>query len=237
VNEYGFIETPYSPVYRELPLDDEQLIGQITREESPLRAAGIDPGRDVIDEAVLKSCGSSSRARADRAVRQHENRYLSADEEDRYLIAQANAPLDEFHRFATDRVSARHHQRFLVSPIERIDYMDVAPRQIVGISAALIPFLEHDDANRALMGSNMQRQAVPLLKPDIPIVSTGVEHQAAKDSGQVLLAAEDGEVLSVTGDQIVVRGESGIRTYRLRKYNRSNQSTCIDQRPVVQKGR
>ncbi|HMM28460.1 MAG TPA: DNA-directed RNA polymerase subunit beta [Aggregatilineaceae bacterium] len=238
VNEYGFIETPYRPVYRELPLDDEQLIGQITREEiTPESGKGSIPAGTVIDEAVLKKLRKFGVERVPIVpFVSSENRYLSADEEDRYMIAQANAPLDEFHRFATDRVSARHHQRFLVSPIERIDYMDVAPRQIVGISAALIPFLEHDDANRALMGSNMQRQAVPLLKPDIPIVSTGVEHQAAKDSGQVLLAAEDGEVLSVTGDQIVVRGESGIRTYRLRKYNRSNQSTCIDQRPVVQKG-
>jgi len=238
VNEYGFIETPYRLVYRELPLDDEQLIGQITREEIiPESGKGSIPSGTVIDEAVIKKLRKFGIERVPIVpFVSSENRYLSADEEDRYMIAQANAPLDDLHHFATDRVSARYHQRFLVSPIERIDYMDVAPRQIVGISAALIPFLEHDDANRALMGSNMQRQAVPLLKPDIPIVSTGVEHQAAKDSGQVLLAAEDGEVLSVTGDQIVVRGESGIRTYRLRKYNRSNQSTCIDQRPVVQKG-
>jgi DNA-directed RNA polymerase beta subunit len=115
--------------------------------------------------------------------------------------------------------------------------MDVAPRQIVGISAALIPFLEHDDANRALMGSNMQRQAVPLLQPDVPIVSTGMENQAAYDSGQVLVADEDGEVISVQGDRITVRNDQGEeRIYRLRKYNRSNQSTCIDQRPVVYKG-
>jgi DNA-directed RNA polymerase subunit beta len=115
--------------------------------------------------------------------------------------------------------------------------MDVAPRQIVGISAALIPFLEHDDANRALMGSNMQRQAVPLLQPDVPIVSTGMERQAAYDSGQVLVADVDGEAISVQGDRIVIRTTSGEdRTYRLRKYNRSNQSTCVDQRPIISKG-
>jgi DNA-directed RNA polymerase subunit beta len=114
--------------------------------------------------------------------------------------------------------------------------MDVAPRQIVGVSAALIPFLEHDDANRALMGSNMQRQAVPLLQPHVPIVSTGMELQAARNSGQVVQAKEAGEVASVTGDQVVVIGGDGPRTYKLRKYNRSNQSTCIDQRPVVVKG-
>jgi len=120
--------------------------------------------------------------------------------------------------------------------VQRIDYIDVAPRQIVGISAALIPFLDHDDANRALMGSNMQRQAVPLLQPDVPIVSTGMEQQAALNSGQIAVAKEDGEVVNVTGEAIVVIGESGPLTYNLRKYNRSNQSTCIDQRPIVVKG-
>src|SRR5690606_3231826 len=128
-------------------------------------------------------------------------------------------------------------QKFLIVPSSRIDYMDVAPRQIVGISAALIPFLEHDDANRALMGSNMQRQAVPLLRPDVPIVSTGMEGQAAYDSGQVLVSEVDGEVISVQGDRIIIRQPSGDETvYRLRKYNRSNQSTCIDQHPIVTKG-
>jgi len=238
VNEYGFIETPYRPVYREMAIDDSRLIDRIVREDIvDAKDKVVVEAGTVIDEEVLKKLRKAGVERVPIVpFVSDETKYLSADEEDRYTIAQANAPLDEFHHFATDRVSARHHQRFLVAPTLRVDYMDVAPRQIVGISAALIPFLEHDDANRALMGSNMQRQAVPLLKPDIPIVSTGVEHQAAKDSGQVLLAAEDGEVISVTGDRIVIRGESGVRTYHLRKYNRSNQSTCIDQRPVVQKG-
>ena len=238
VNEYGFIETPYRPVYREMGLDDERLIGRIIREDIPDEndEVRLEAGT-LIDQDVLKTLNKLGIKRVPvMPFVSDEYEYLSADEEDRHTIAQANAPLDKNHHFVNDRVSARQHQRFLVAPITRVDYMDVAPRQIVGISAALIPFLEHDDANRALMGSNMQRQAVPLLKPDIPIVSTGVEDQAAKDSGQVLLAAEDGEVLSVTGDHIVVRGEQGIRTYRLRKYDRSNQSTCIDQRPVVQKG-
>jgi DNA-directed RNA polymerase subunit beta len=238
VNEYGFIETPYRPVYREMMLDDERLIGRIVREDIETEdGETVVPAGTVIDESVRETLQQLGVQRVPiMPYVSTEYEYLSADEEDRHLIAQANAPLDENHHFLNDRVSARQYQRFLVAPITRVDYMDVAPRQIVGISAALIPFLEHDDANRALMGSNMQRQAVPLLKPDVPIVSTGMESQAAKDSGQVLLASEDGEVLSVTGDQIVVRGESGIKTYRLRKYNRSNQSTCIDQRPVVQKG-
>ena len=110
--------------------------------------------------------------------------------------------------------------------------MDVAPHQVVGISAALIPFLEHDDANRALMGSNMQAQAVPLVRPEIPLVSTGMEYHAALDSGQVVVAEADGEITSVTGNTITVKERGGMHTYQLRKYQRSNQSTCIDQRPA-----
>jgi DNA-directed RNA polymerase subunit beta len=163
--------------------------------------------------------------------------YLSADVEDRYVLAQANTPLDEKMEFVNPRVSSRSHSSFVFSLPENIDYMDVAPHQIVGISAALIPFLEHDDANRALMGSNMQAQAVPLLKPDVPQVSTGMEFDAARDSGQVVVAEEDGEVVSVTGKSIVIRAKDGkLHTYQLRKYDRSNQSTCIDQHPAVVKG-
>src|SRR5690606_9994901 len=162
--------------------------------------------------------------------------YMSADEEDHYTIAQANAKIDERGQFVDARVSSRRNQQFRFTSVQRVDFMDVAPRQIVGVSAALIPFLEHDDANRALMGSNMQRQAVPLLQPDVPVVSTGMELQAAHNTGQVVLASAPGEVISVTGDRVVVMEEEGPHTYTLRKYNRSNQSTCIDQRPIVVKG-
>src|SRR5690606_16423581 len=118
------------------------------------------------------------------------------DEEDHFTIAQANAKIDERGQFSAARVSSRRNQQFRFTSVQRIDFMDVAPRQIVGVSAALIPFLEHDDANRALMGSNMQRQAVPLLQPDVPVVSTGMEEQAALNSGQVVLADVVGEVVS-----------------------------------------
>jgi DNA-directed RNA polymerase subunit beta len=238
VNEYGFIETPYRRVYRELPSGDQRLLNRILREDVQHPKSGdVIPAGTVIDQTVLRQLGTMGLSVIPiRPYVSREIEYLSADSEDRYTIAQANAILDAQEQFVNDKVSARHMQRFLVASRDRIDYMDVAPRQIVGISAALIPFLEHDDANRALMGSNMQRQAVPLLSPDIPVVSTGVERQAAYDSGQVLVSDYTGEVISVTGDQIVVRGDNGIRTYRLRKYNRSNQSTCIDQRPVVRKG-
>jgi DNA-directed RNA polymerase subunit beta len=165
-----------------------------------------------------------------------EMEYLSADVEDRFVIAQANTPIDENMEFVRRRVSSRYHSSFIFANTNQIDYMDVAPHQIVGISAALIPFLEHDDANRALMGSNMQAQAVPLLRPDVPQVSTGMEYHAAMDSGQVVIAEDDGEVVSVTGSHIKIRSSNGEKTYTLRKYQRSNQSTCIDQRPAVVKG-
>ncbi len=163
--------------------------------------------------------------------------YLSADEEDRYAIAQANAPTDGHGHFIESRVSIRRQQKFLFELPDQIEYMDVSPKQIVSVSAALIPFLEHDDANRALMGSNMQRQAVPLLRPEAPLVGTGIERQAAVDSGQVAVALHPGEVIMAASDQVIVlEGDGTRRVYRLRKYQRSNQSTCIDQRPVVQKG-
>ena len=165
-----------------------------------------------------------------------ETEYLSADVEDRFVIAQANTPLNEFNEFIRTSISSRHYSDFIFATSDNIDYMDVAPHQIVGISAALIPFLEHDDANRALMGSNMQAQAVPLLNPDIPAVSTGMEYHAAMDSGQVVIAEEDGEITSVTGNRIVVHNPKADHIYQLRKYQRSNQSTCIDQRPAVVKG-
>ena len=238
VNEYGFIETPYRKVYRELLLSDERVLGRALREDFALPKGNkvIEAGT-VVDAALITKLQKAGVERVSVVpFVSDEIGYLSADTEDRFTIAQANAQLGEANEFVNERVSARQHQRFLVASRSRIDYMDVAPRQIVGISAALIPFLEHDDANRALMGSNMQRQAVPLLQPDVPIVSTGVERQAAYDSGQVLVSDVSGEVISVQGDQIVVRIEDGVRTFRLRKYNRSNQSTCIDQRPVVKKG-
>jgi DNA-directed RNA polymerase subunit beta len=238
VNEYGFIETPYRRVVSELQPSDPWLLHRILREDVMKGDKKIAEKGQFVDDDLLKTL---SKAKVD-SIKvapfiTDEIEYLSADEEDNHTIAQANAQLDEYRNLIGDRVSARENQRFRFVPVWRVNYIDVAPRQIVGISAALIPFLEHDDANRALMGSNMQRQAVPLLKPDVPIVSTGMEAQAARDSGQVVVADQDGEVVSVSGDQIVVRTTSNDeRIYRLRKYQRSNQSTCIDQKPVVIKG-
>jgi len=174
----------------------------------------------------------------------NEIEYLSAIEEGQYVIAQANTPLDNEGRFVDDLVSCRHKNEFALSSPDRIDYMDIAPSQIVSVAASLIPFLEHDDANRALMGSNMQRQAVPCLRPDKPVVGTGVERTAAVDSGTVVKALRGGVVDYVDASRIVVRvnddetaaGEVGVDIYTLTKYMRSNQNTNINQRPLVKVG-
>ena len=238
VNKYGFIETPYRRVLNKLAVS-EALVNH------DAFAAVADPGTGevIVGQGETITADHVAQMReagiAEVAVKPFltdEVTYMSADEEDHYTIAQANAKLDERGQFVAARVSSRRNQQFRFTSVQRVDYMDVAPRQIVGVSAALIPFLEHDDANRALMGSNMQRQAVPLLQPDVPIVSTGMEEQAALNSGQVILADQPGEVVSVSGEKIVVLSDSGPRTYNLRKYNRSNQSTCIDQHPVVYRG-
>ncbi len=239
VNKYGFIETPYRRVLNTIPGDSKELVDHdafnniVHPETGEIIVAAGETITDKEAKAIKKAGIEEVQVKPYIA---DEITYMSADEEDHYSIAQANARIDDKGQFIDRRVSSRRNQQFRFTSVQRIDFIDVAPRQIVGISAALIPFLDHDDANRALMGSNMQRQAVPLLQPDVPIVSTGMEQQAALNSGQIVVAKEDGEVVNVTGDTVVVVGENGPRTYNLRKYNRSNQSTCIDQRPVVVKG-
>ncbi|MCI8403869.1 MAG: DNA-directed RNA polymerase subunit beta [Clostridia bacterium] len=163
--------------------------------------------------------------------------YMTADIEDEFVVAQANEPLDNEGHFLDKKVSARFRDEILEVPADRIDYMDVSPRQLVSVVTACIPFLENDDANRALMGSNMQCQAVPLLTTDSPIVGTGIEHKIAKDSGSAVLAKEDGVVEKISADQIVIKGDSGIKhTHKLIKFARSNQSCCINQKPIVEEG-
>ncbi len=216
------------------------LRGQILREDI------VDP---ATDELIAEAGTEINRALAERIVElpirqikirpvvSQEVDYLSADEEERFVIVQANAPLDEHNRFLETIVSCRFGEDFVTERVERVDYMDVSPKQVVSVSTSLIPFLEHDDANRALMGSNMQRQAVPLLRPDAPIVGTGMEYRAARDSGQVVVARRDGVVISATSSRIIIEEDDGAQTeYRLRKFMRSNQDTCINQRPAVVKG-
>ncbi len=241
VNEYGFIETPYRKVFNSLSPKDKKLVGRKLRE-------------DVVDPKTKKVVAKKG-SRVDKALAKEiakvkidiveivpyvsgEIEYLSANFEDQYYIGQASAPLTDDQEFVRPRISSRYQSGFgFASPLE-INYMDVAPHQVVGISASLIPFLEHDDANRALMGSNMMAQAVPLIQPEVPLVSTGMESFAVQDSGQVVLSDVDGEVISVTGDSVVILNSETKKEkkYTLRKYQRSNQNTCIDQRPAVVKG-
>ncbi len=166
-----------------------------------------------------------------------EVRYMTADEEDRYNIAQANEPLDQNGRFIDKKIVCRYLDKFIEVEPQKVDLMDVSPKQLVSVATALIPFLGNDDANRALMGSNMQRQAVPLVRTEAPIIGTGMEHRAAKDSGVCVIANNDGIVEHVSADKIVVKtGAADFDSYSLTKYQRSNQGTCINQRPLVRKG-
>jgi len=163
--------------------------------------------------------------------------YMTADEEEQHVIAQANVALDEEGYFLEKRVNARHRGKILVVPVDEVEYVDVSPKQVFSVATSLIPFLEHDDANRALMGANMQRQAVPLIKTEAPFVGTGIEGKAARDSGSVILAEKSGTVTKVTAAEIVITADDGTtEKYRLAKYNRSNQGTCINQRPTVRVG-
>ena len=163
--------------------------------------------------------------------------YLTADEEDEFIIAQGNEPLDEEGRFIDDRVMARVKDDIHEVDKNSVDFMDVSPKQVVSVATAMIPFLENDDANRALMGANMQRQGVPLIRTEAPIVGTGMEYKAARDSGVVVIAREDGVVVKLSATYIQIRNDKGeITTYNLHKFKRSNQGTCINQKPIVEVG-
>ncbi len=239
VDEYGFITTPYRKVIREVPNTLEQLAKRTLREtvtnEDGHQVAK--EGTRISTDLAKKMAKLPSRTITVAPFVSHEIIYLSADREEQYIIAQANSLLKDNDEFSEGKVEVRKGNRFFREAPENIDLMDVSPKQIVGVSASLIPFLEHDDANRALMGSNMERQAVPLLCPESPIVGTGMEQQVARDSGQLVLSDSDGEVESVTGVQIVVRNDVGEeQVYPLQKFVRTNQGTCINQRPVVRKG-
>ena len=163
--------------------------------------------------------------------------YMSADVEDNYIIAQASEPMDENGEFINDRIRVRYRNEIIEVDKDKVQYVDVSPKQLVSVAAAMIPFLEHDDAKRSLMGANMQRQAVPLMTTERPIVATGIEYRAAKDSGILILAEDDGVIQKVTGDAITVKYNNGKTVvHKLRKFKRTNGGTCINQRPIVKKG-
>ena len=162
--------------------------------------------------------------------------YMTADEEDNHAIAQATEPLDKDGKFVNKKIKVRYLDEIIEVSADEVDFVDVSPKQLVSVAAAMIPFLEHDDANRALMGANMQRQAVPLMITDSPIVGTGIEYRAAKDSGTTVVAKNGGVVQRVTGDEIIIKTKTGLDTYKLRKFKRTNGGTCINQKPIVRKG-
>jgi len=239
INDFGFIESPYRKVKEGRIVDYLKVIhpGDSTAE------AG-----DVIELSEVKKINESLKKHNKRTIHSEPYVfYLTAWEEDKYIIAQANAEIDENGRLAQERMNARAAGDFILAHREQIDYIDVSPKQLVSVAASLIPFLEHDDANRALMGSNMQRQAVPLIAPNSPTVGTGMEGIAAKDSGSVIRVRRDGIVDSLDAERIIVRvdsdsggqrfmGDSGADIYELTKFKRSNQNTCINQKPIVNRG-
>ena len=241
-NEYGFIQTPYRRVHKEVLNDGSTLEGR-TIQQNIVGADGkniLKKGR-VVTKRTLKRIASLPQQMI--AVSPfvsavpEEVVYLSADEEEHVHITQANAELDDLGQFVQDRVETRIGDGVSMEPPTNVEFMDVSPMQLVSVSTALIPFLEHDDANRALMGSNMQRQAVPLLRPEAPLVGTGMEERVARDSGQVILAEVSGVVTEASGERIVVTTPEGEeRVYSLMKFLRSNQGTCVNQRPIVSKG-
>ncbi len=240
INSYGFIETPYRKVLHSIGADNPELIGQtLAREVVDKKGAVLVAKGTRVDDKVAATLAKqlgANKVDIEPWVTMDVD-YLTADEEEKFVIAQANAPLSDEGHFLDNRVLARYNGNFVQESDRRIDYMDISPRQTVSVPAALIPFLEHDDVNRALMGANMQRQAVPLLRPQSPIVGTGIERQVAVDSGQVVVAPADGEVTSVTARQIIMVDDDGVEyDMRLRKFVRSNQGTCINQRPIVNKG-
>ncbi len=238
VNDYGFIETPYRKVRSSRIIDYVKIVHP--------GDSSYKVGEIVAEDALLKTVEQLKRGK----VRQLPVVvpycfYLTAWEEEKYIIAQANAPVDEDERFINEYVSARQAGNFKVVPRDQVDYIDVSPKQLVSLSAALIPFLEHDDANRALMGSNMQRQAVPLLRPEAPLVGTGIEYLVAKGSGDVIICQRPGVVEFVDAERILIRVDEkekakehdvGTDLYLLIKFLRTNQNTCINHRPIVRKG-
>ena len=239
INDFGFIETPYRPVRSEVGKANPEIVGRVLAADVTDNAGTvIGSAGDLVTEELAKTLTAADRDRlVVRPFASRETEYLDADTEKDYRIAEASARLDDAGNLRDDRLEVRHAERLRMVTSNEVDFIDVSPKQIVSVAAALIPFLEHDDANRALMGANMQRQAVPLLRPEVPLVGTGMERQVALNSGQVLSAEEDGEVLSSSANFITVRYASGREErYPLSKFVRSNQGTCISQRPIVARG-
>ncbi len=238
VNEYGFIETPYLRVVHEVPSNADELVRRTIGEDIKVKGKLVAKAGTLVTKKLAARL-ASLRARSIKVVPfvSTEMTYLTADEEGQYAIAQANAPLNERNEFVYDRVEVKRGDRYFKESVDKVTFIDVSPKQLFSIAACLIPFLEHDDANRALMGCNMQRQAVPLLRPEAPLVATGMESEVARYSGQVIFAPSDGVVTSATSSQIAIRNEEGEEhVLNLTKFARTNQGTCINQHPTVCRG-
>ena len=243
VNAFGFVETPYRKVRTSISNRSDDLIGRMltqdVREKS--RKTIVANAETVVDENLakrLRRLGEQQiEVRPFISLNAEDVEYLSADQEEEVLIGEPTTPVDAVGQLEGSVRCRTGGEQYVKARPEDVDYIDVSPSQIVSVSAGLIPFLEHDDATRALMGSNMQRQGVPLIRPEAPIVGTGIESRAALDSGQVVRSSIDGIVVSVTSDKIVIADDQGdTRAYPLIRYERSNQSTCINQHPIVTKG-
>ncbi len=239
VNSYGFIETPFRPVVHDVANDGKAAVGEKLRQDVT-DSSGKVLGKQ--GESVNASLAQALKASGEKTVPVvphvlDEVVWLDAFEEERNVTTAATTSLDEKGYFLTERAEIRLHGEPTIDVVAKIDYMDVSPKQIVSVTTSLIPFLEHDDAVRALMGTNMQRQAVPCIKPQAPVVGTGVEGKAAQDSGQVLVAEQSGEVVAVQADRIEVKDDNGkVHVYNLGKFVRSNASTCMNHKPIVAKG-
>ena len=243
INPYGFIESPYRKVLKSLSFDSDDLKGRLVTESvldkdgKTIVGKGRAIGANKMNALKQLPKGTMIAVQPFVATGDDDVIYLSADQEEDFYVAQANAELDHLNQFVQDRVELRVGEEYTQESADLIDYMDVSPMQIMSVSAALIPFLEHDDANRALMGSNMQRQAVPLLRPQAPVVGTGIESRVARDSGQLVLSQANGVVTSVTGKEIIVTdGDGEEHSHPVIKFSRTNQGTCFDQRPIATKG-
>ncbi|USN53485.1 MAG: DNA-directed RNA polymerase subunit beta [Candidatus Nomurabacteria bacterium] len=239
INDYGFIETPFRRVIHDIPNDPKQTEGEELREDvqdaagQTVASAGTKITKDIAEK--LKQSGKELIPIKPRVL--SDVLYLDAFTEERAVTTAATTPIDENGYFMSERVEVRRHGEPTIGTPWEVDYMDVSPKQIVSVTTSLIPFLEHDDAVRALMGTNMQRQAVAVINPQSPIVGTGVEGRAARDSGQVVLAKNAGEIVKVQGNLIQIKEADGtIRDYPLRKFNRSNASGSINQKPLVDRG-
>ncbi len=241
-NDFGFIETPYRRVRTEIANTDPDIVGRTLCQDIMSSGGGrlLTEGK-VVGSRYFNRVSSLPeqmiQVKPYVSARAEDVEYLAADREEGVHIAQASAAIDEKGQFIDERIETRYGEGVGMERPEDIGFMDVSPMQLVSVSTALIPFLEHDDANRALMGSNMQRQAVPLLRPESPLVGTGMESRVARDSGQVVIAAADGVITEATGEAIIIAGFDGKNhTHKLQKFVRSNQGTCINQRSIVSKG-